>query len=175
MDEEIIKALNGFYDTKISNDILDSFINQVEAKDVEIEIDLWRKDNDIEFYFGMLAAWRLYTAIHLKTANSNSYNQFDFFLRDQLSLVLKEKLAEDDNVKARLDAIGVLGKAFSEDAKYKRIWMDYIEMTVTEGLESIDLELKEVEKVRQYVADRLIAYLFDRDWWELQGDNDQEG
>lgn len=68
---------------------------------------------------------------------------------------------------SKIEAIKVLHNAFLNDPKYRKDWMDYIEIVVTEEMEELGISDKKIIAVRKRIAQSII-HLLDPDWWEAQ-------
>lgn len=71
---------------------------------------------------------------------------------------------------SKLEAIAHLEKAFERNAKFRKDWKDYIEITIIEQLEKNKITLQP-NKLKKLVNDcsENIFTLFQADWWTAQG------
>lgn len=66
-----------------------------------------------------------------------------------------------------IQAIEVLETAFKNNKEYKKTWQDYIELAVTEEMEEMNFNDKDIIAIRGQIA-KHILHLFDSDWWKAQ-------
>lgn len=94
---------------------------------------------------------------------SSSTGHFTIYVRHEANT--KIKMIPD-----KISAIRHLENCFNSDPRYKKDWMDYIEIIVTEELEEhkIEMSLEKLDKLRTSIANHILRTMFDSDWWEAQ-------
>lgn len=91
-DDIIDNLYNNFKDVGIDQETFDLLVQRAITSRVSIDNSLWLRDKSIDFYFGMLACWRLYSALHKKVGfnlkNLQTSRYVDDELGEEISIVI---------------------------------------------------------------------------------------
>lgn len=91
--DPLAEAMNQFKDVGISQDEYDMLLQRAITSRIRVDESTWLRDKPTAFYYGMLAAWRIYSSLHrshgIVLRDKVTGKLFDDELGDEISIVIK--------------------------------------------------------------------------------------